>query len=148
MKIFQLFVIIISVAFIIAGCGSSRESSKEEAKDMQLQSTPSGLKYADLIEGTGSKPTYGNTVTIAYVGKLENGNVFESTYKSGKPMTIVLGRGDLIEGLQEALLTMNEGGKRYLEIPPDLAYGSRGVRDIIPPNATLIFELELLKVEK
>ena len=148
MKIFQLFVIIISAAFIIAGCGSSKESSKEESQEMQLQSTPSGLKYADLTEGTGSRPTYGNKVTIAYVGKLENGKVFESTYKSGKPMTIVLGHGDLIEGLQEAILTMKEGGKRYLEIPPDLAYGSRGVRDVIPPNSTLVFELELMKVEK
>ena len=147
MKINFILISIISLALLVS-CGGSKESAKKDTEQMQMETTPSGLKYAVLMEGNGKKPTFGNKITIAYTGKLEDGKVFESTYKNNRPMTVVLGEGDLIEGLQEALLTMKEGGKRYLEIPPDLAYGSRGVRDVIPPNSTLIFELELLKVEK
>lgn len=109
--------------------------------------TPSGLKYIDLVEGQGATPQDGQTVTVHYTGAFENGQQFENSYQRGRPAQFHLGTGALIKGWEEGLKTMKVGGKRRLIIPPELAYGSLGRPPRIPPNATLVFELELLDVK-
>lgn len=106
--------------------------------------TESGLKYIDVVEGTGASPTLGQTVVVNYTGWLESdGTKFDSSLDRGSPSEFVL--GEVIEGWNEGLSTMKEGGERRLIIPPDLAYGEAG-RTGIPPNSTLIFDVELLEV--
>lgn len=107
--------------------------------------TESGLRITDLVEGEGEEATPGRNVVVNYRGTLENGKEFDSSYGRG-PFTFPLGGGRVIQGWDEGVAGMKVGGKRRLVIPPDLAYGSRGAGGIIPPDATLIFEVELLEV--
>jgi peptidylprolyl isomerase len=106
--------------------------------------TPSGLKYSDLVVGTGENPRPGQMVTVHYTGTLENGTKFDSSVDRGQPFTFQIGAGRVIKGWDEGVMTMKVGGKRRLIIPPSLGYGARGAGGVIPPNATLIFEVELL----
>src|SRR6185436_838100 len=108
--------------------------------------TPSGLKIQDLKVGDGPSPQMGQTVSVQYIGRLENGTEFNNSYKmpGGKPVEFTLGR--VIEGWNEGLSTMKVGGKRKLYIPSNLAYGPAG-RPGIPPNSDLIFEIELLGIK-
>lgn len=108
--------------------------------------TASGLRYIDLVEGTGEKPRPGQTVTVHYKGTFENGTKFESSLDSGQPYEFRIGQGLVIKGWDEGLMTMKVGGKRKLIVPPRLGYGAGG-NDTIPPNSTLIFEDELLGVK-
>jgi FKBP-type peptidyl-prolyl cis-trans isomerase FkpA len=108
--------------------------------------TASGLKYIDEVIGSGPSPTPGKTVTVHYTGALENGTKFESSLDSGEPLVFKIGTGAVIKGWDEGLMTMKVGGKRRLIIPPELAYGAMG-RPSIPPNSTLIFEIEMLNVK-
>jgi len=107
---------------------------------------PSGLQYKILKAGTGKKPTEGDTVECIHRGTLIDGTEFDSSYRSKKPMTFKVS-GGIIQGWSEALKLMPVGSKWQLFIPPQLAYGDRGAGDIIGPNATLIFEVELLAVK-
>lgn len=109
--------------------------------------TPSGLKYSDLVVGAGESPKPGQMVTVHYTGTLENGTKFDSSVDRGQPFTFQIGVGRVIKGWDEGVMTMKVGGKRKLIIPPDLGYGARGAGGVIPPNATLIFEVELLGVQ-
>jgi len=109
--------------------------------------TASGLKMTDLVEGTGPSPKAGQTVTVHYTGTLENGFKFDSSVDKGKPADFVIGRGQVIKGWDEGLMTMKVGGKRKLVIPPQLGYGSHGRPPDIPGNSTLIFDIELLGVK-
>jgi peptidylprolyl isomerase len=109
--------------------------------------TPTGLKYADLEIGKGKPAQMFKKVTVHYTGTLENGKVFDSSKKSGRAFSFKLGAGEVIPGWDEGLSGMLEGGKRKLTIPPQLAYGEEGVETLIPPNSTLIFEVELISVK-
>lgn len=108
--------------------------------------TPSGLQYVDIVEGTGDMPKTGQIVTVHYTGTLENGRKFDSSRDRNQPFEFPIGAGRVIKGWDEGLSTMKVGGQRKLIIPPDLGYGSRGAGGVIPPNATLIFDVELLGI--
>lgn len=108
--------------------------------------TESGLQYIDLVEGTGATPQQGQTVIVHYTGTLENGTKFDSSRDRNQPFSFPLGAGRVIRGWDEGISTMKVGGRRQLIIPPELGYGSRGAGGVIPPNATLIFDVELLRI--
>jgi FKBP-type peptidyl-prolyl cis-trans isomerase len=108
--------------------------------------TASGLKYVDQAVGTGDVAVAGKTVSVHYTGWLENGKKFDSSVDRGQPFSFPLGAGRVIKGWDEGVQGMKVGGKRKLTIPSDLGYGSRGAGGVIPPNATLIFDVELLGV--
>jgi FKBP-type peptidyl-prolyl cis-trans isomerase len=108
--------------------------------------TASGLKYVDQVIGTGELAVAGKTTTVHYTGRLENGTKFDSSVDRGQPFSFPLGAGRVIKGWDEGVQGMKVGGKRKLTIPSDLGYGSRGAGGVIPPNATLIFDVELLGV--
>ena len=113
----------------------------------KTQTLPSGLRITELEVGTGAEAVAGQTVEVHYRGTLENGKQFDASYDRGKPFTFPLGRGQVIKGWDEGVQGMKVGGKRKLVIPPELGYGSRGAGGVIPPNATLIFEVELLDIK-
>ncbi|MHC5935770.1 FKBP-type peptidyl-prolyl cis-trans isomerase [Nostoc sp.] len=117
------------------------------SSDDNVVTTPSGLKYVELKEGTGATPQPGQTVEVHYVGTLENGTKFDSSRDRGQPFSFKIGVGQVIKGWDEGLSTMKVGGRRQLIIPPELGYGSRGAGGVIPPNATLHFDVELLGVK-
>jgi len=109
--------------------------------------TASGLKYTDLVEGTGASPQKGQTVTVHYTGTLANGKKFDSSYDHGRPADFRIGIGSVIKGWDEGLMSMKVGGKRRLVIPSALGYGPEGRPPDIPGNSTLIFDVELLGVK-
>ncbi|NJM73684.1 MAG: FKBP-type peptidyl-prolyl cis-trans isomerase [Scytonema sp. RU_4_4] len=115
--------------------------------DANVVTTPSGLKYTELKEGTGATPKTGQTVEVHYTGTLEDGTKFDSSRDRNRPFDFKLGVGQVIKGWDEGLSTMKVGGRRQLIIPPELGYGARGAGGVIPPNATLVFDVELLKVK-
>jgi FKBP-type peptidyl-prolyl cis-trans isomerase FkpA len=116
----------------------------ENAKKEGVQTTASGLQYRVLREGDGPKPNPYSEVEVHYKGTLIDGKVFDSSYERGEPISFLLGQ--VIQGWQEGVQLMPVGSKYEFVIPGDLAYGSRGVPGTIPPNAPLIFEVELLKI--
>jgi peptidylprolyl isomerase len=133
-----------ALAFLCVGLAAAGLNA---AKKEKVNTTPSGLKYIDTVVGTGPAPTKGKRVTVHYTGTFENGKKFDSSVDRKEPFTFVLGVGQVIRGWDEGVATMKVGGKRKLIIPPQLAYGERGAGNVIPPNATLNFDVELLKVE-
>ena len=111
----------------------------------QENKSETGLKYIDEVVGTGASPSPGRTVVVHYTGLLENGTKFDSSLDRGRPFEFPIGMGRVIRGWDEGVMTMKVGGKRKLIIPPALGYGARDMGKI-PPNSTLIFEVELLDV--
>ena len=135
-----------AAAFAFAAIGTG----DEKKDDHDWKSNPTGLKYEDVKVGTGAQPKTGQTVVVHYTGWLwENnakGKKFDSSVDRNEPFKFQLG-GRVIKGLNEGVATMKVGGKRLLLIPPQLAYGTQGYGGVIPPNATLLFEVELMGIE-
>ncbi|OQY66686.1 MAG: peptidylprolyl isomerase [Polyangiaceae bacterium UTPRO1] len=142
------------IAALAIGCERSQEvggaagapAGKTDTMAENLETAPSGLQYVDLKVGTGASPQTGQTAVVHYTGWLVDGKKFDSSKDRGQPFSFALGRGQVIKGWDEGVATMKVGGVRKLVIPPDLAYGARGAGGVIPPNATLTFEVELLEV--
>lgn len=130
----------IVVLTVALGVGGSMAENNQEV------TTPSGLKYVDQVVGTGEAAVAGRNVSVHYTGWLENGKKFDSSVDRGQPFSFPLGAGRVIKGWDEGVQGMKVGGKRKLTIPSDLGYGSRGAGGVIPPNATLVFDVELLGV--
>lgn len=126
---------------------ASAETNNMDAQNADnTTTTPSGLKYIDLEVGTGAEPQKGQAVVVHYTGTLEDGSKFDSSRDRGQPFSFKIGIGQVIKGWDEGVATMKVGGRRQLIIPPELGYGSRGAGGVIPPNATLIFDVELIRI--
>ncbi len=116
------------------------------SNEENVVTTDSGLQYVEIVEGEGASPQPGDTVVVHYTGTLEDGTKFDSSRDRGQPFSFKIGVGQVIKGWDEGVASMKVGGRRKLIIPPDLGYGSRGAGGVIPPNATLIFDVELLRI--
>ena len=130
----------IVILFLLAAFISSCESVT-----LEDPANYPNLKITDIVIGKGAQPTFGSTVTVHYVGTLTNGKMFDSSRERNEPFSFRIGTSEVIKGWDVGLSTMKVGGKRKLEIPPEMGYGSRAV-GTIPANSTLIFEVELLNV--
>ena len=140
-----MLIAIIVAAAVVAFVAIYVVSTLRGSKAAPEITTASGLKYQDLKVGDGASPAPNQTVSVHYIGRLENGTEFNNSYKMGKPVEFKL--GGVIPGWQEGLQTMKVGGKRRLWIPSKLAYGPAGRPPAIPPNANLDFDLELLGIK-
>ncbi len=146
-------ILLVAAAVALPGCSRTEKAPAPEAKPggaagKGAVTTASGLSYTDLVVGTGPAPLSGKPVKVHYTGWLENGTKFDSSVDRGEPFTLVIGAGQVIPGWDEGVMTMKVGGKRKLVVPPQLGYGANGAGGVIPPNATLIFEVELLDVAR
>ena len=125
---------------------TAKPAASKGAAPAQWITTTSGLKYRDVVVGKGAQPKEGDAVVVNYTGKFTSGKVFDTSVGK-KPFEFALGRGQVIKGWDEGVGSMHVGGKRKLLIPPDLAYGANGYPGVIPPNSTLTFDVELLKIK-
>jgi FKBP-type peptidyl-prolyl cis-trans isomerase FkpA len=146
-----LFVLLTSAALMFAQATSTTPATSTKPKTTTKKRAPakttaSGVQYWDLKLGTGDVASKGKLVTVDYTGWLTSGKKFDSSV-GGKPFQFHLGQGEVIKGWDEGVDGMKVGGKRRLRIPPAAGYGARGAGGVIPPNATLIFEVQLLKVQ-
>jgi len=121
-------------------------SLEDVANKEDVKTTESGLRYVDIQKGEGEMPQQGDTVVVHYTGSLADGTKFDSSRDRDRPFSFKLGKGQVIKGWEEGIATMRVGGRRQLIIPPELGYGQRGAGGVIPPNATLIFDVELLRI--
>jgi peptidylprolyl isomerase len=121
------------------------DAAKNPAENI---TTASGLKYQEVKAGTGDSPATGQTVEVHYTGTLENGTKFDSSRDRGQTFKFQIGVGQVIKGWDEGVGSMKVGGRRNLIIPPNLGYGERGAGGVIPPNATLLFDVELIGISK
>ena len=121
-------------------------SSIDSQKTSEDNNSPAALQTTDLVVGMGSEAKDGDTVSVNYIGTLEDGTKFDSSYDRNQPFSFTIGAGNVIQGWDQGIPGMKEGGKRKLVIPYQLAYGEEGRPPQIPPKATLIFEVQLLKI--
>ncbi len=161
-------VVVLAAGLLLAGCGRKPRQTEQAAgntetpvetqtkrqaypmpdlSSLDLTTTPSGLQYADLVVGEGTQPKTGQTAEVHYTLWLEDGKLIQRSRDHGQPFSFQLNTGQVIKGWDEGVSGMHAGGKRVLVIPPDLAYGERGAGGMIPPNATIVFEVELLEVK-
>lgn len=136
---------VVLIVAVLAFLGYSIWSGRAD-EDENLITTASGLQYQDLIVGEGPLAEAGDTVQVHYTGWLTDDTIFDSSVDRGQPFSFTLGQGGVIQGWDEGVAGMQVGGKRKLVIPPELGYGAAGSGSTIPPNATLIFEVELLDI--
>ena len=138
-------------AAALVGLALAAISSAGPAAAVEATTTASGLKIIDTKVGTGATPRNGQICVMHYTGWLynngEKGKKFDSSVDRGQPFSFTIGQGQVIAGWDEGVSTMQVGGKRTLIIPPELGYGARGAGGVIPPNATLMFDVELLDVK-
>ncbi len=138
---FILVQVLVALCTVATGGAEEQESGKGAGK---MVTTESGLQYMDLVVGAGRQAELGDTATVHYTGWLADGKKFDSSLDRNEPFSFRVGAGQVIKGWDEGVGTMQVGGKRKLIIPPQLGYGARGAGNVIPPNATLTFEVELL----
>jgi FKBP-type peptidyl-prolyl cis-trans isomerase FkpA len=144
-------------ALLAGGCGPTGNTETRQAASVagpppashpdKVVTTPSGLVYEDLVTGNGAVAAPGQTVTVHYTGWLTDDTKFDSSRDRNEPFVFPLGAGSVIPGWDEGVTGMKVGGRRKLTIPPQLGYGAHGAGGVIPPNATLVFEVELLDVK-
>jgi len=137
----------VTAAAILLALGGYLLANRGSSSQGKEFTTASGLKYVDERAGTGPNPRPGQKVTVNYRGTLENGKQFDSSYDKGQPYEFVIGRGNVIKGWDEGLMTMKVGGKRKLIVPSELGYGPMGYGRDIPPNAKLLFDVEMLGIK-
>lgn len=137
-----LLMLAFTAVLAMVSCSGSKDAASDKPKD-EYTTLPSGLKYKDLKIGDGPEIRTGQKVTVHYTGKLQDGTVFDSSVERNLSFDFTIGRGQVIKGWDEGVLSMRVGGKRILIIPPDLGYGTRAVGKI-PANSTLTFEVEVL----
>jgi peptidylprolyl isomerase len=143
------------LASLAGGCDRDERSASPAVSpaasggtmDAKTETTASGLQYVEVKPGQGASPQKGQTVTVQYTGWLVDGTKFDSSRDRNQPFSFRLGQGQVIKGWDEGVATMKIGGVRKLIIPPELAYGARGAGGVIPANATLTFEVELLSAQ-
>jgi len=152
---FALVVALTAMLVGALGCGGDKPSTSGASSTStpmkvsgQPTTTPSGLQYWDIAVGSGATAVPGSTVKVHYSGFLTNGQKFDSSRDRGEPFSFPLGAGQVIKGWDEGVAGMKVVGQRQLRIPPELGYGAAGAGGAIPPNATLIFDVELLGVGK
>ena len=153
---FGLVLLLFGLLVVAFGCGNNDKSNAANAPSTsspmkvngQPTTTPSGLQYWDIVVGTGGTAGAGTAVKVHYTGFLTTGEKFDSSRDRGEPFSFSLGAGQVIKGWDEGVAGMKVGGQRQLRIPPGLGYGASGAGGVIPPNATLIFDVELLEVRK
>jgi peptidylprolyl isomerase len=141
-----LVVAVVAMTLFIFRDAIFSPGTQPESAVGELITTATGLQYQDLVIGEGQQAQAGNRVRVHYTGWLEDGTQFDSSVERKEPFEFDLGVGDVIKGWDEGVSGMQVGGKRRLIIPPELAYGTTGAGSLIPPNATLIFEVELLAI--
>lgn len=150
MKQLFLGIVIILVLGLVAFVFSlTRELQEEPQVQEQEETSPMqtmNLKIEDIVTGEGAEAVQGKTAVMHYTGTLLDGTKFDSSLDRGTPFSFVLGANQVIAGWDQGVSGMKVGGKRMLTVPPDLAYGSQGIPGVIPPDSTLVFELELLDV--
>ncbi len=155
MRQLTVLLLLLMVALLVPDTGMTASAQKAAAKKpagpAQVSGNPvttaDGLQYWDLNKGNGALAVSGKTVRVHYTGWLATGKEFDSSLDRGEPIEFVLGAGRVIKGWDEGIAGMKVGGKRQLRIPPQLAYGQRGAGSVIPPNATLVFDVELVSVK-
>jgi peptidylprolyl isomerase len=141
--------VLLTASILLSTAAAADDKKDENPKDKKTEyvTTKSGLKYLDETVGTGAEAKAGNKVTVHYTGTLKDGTQFDSSRTRNKPFVFKLGVGKVIKGWDEGVAGMKVGGKRKLVIPSDLAYGKEGTGGVIPPDAELTFEVELLDVK-
>jgi peptidylprolyl isomerase len=143
--------VLIGLSAFLAACGST-ERARGFSADLGVDTTrmthaPAGFWYGDVTVGQGKEARDGSTVTVHYTGWLPNGKKFDSSRDRGEPFAFTIGAGQVIRGWDEGVKGMREGGRRKLVLPPAMAYGEAGAPPDIPPGATLVFDVEALKVD-
>jgi len=142
-----IIAIIVGVIIVTFKMNQSSDQAAVNSSGQPLVTTSSGLQYEEVVVGNGASPQTGQKVVVHYTGTLTDGQKFDSSRDRGQPFKFALGVGQVIKGWDEGLSTMKVGGKRNLVIPANLGYGARAVGNVIPANATLHFEVELLGIE-
>jgi len=144
-----LALLLVLCALALPACGEDGDAegaNKSKTERGTPVTTPSGLQYEDIVVGKGASPKPGQTVIVHYTGTFPDGKKFDSSRDKNQPFPFQIGVGQVIKGWDEGVASMKVGGKRKLIVPPELAYGSRGYGGVIPPNATLVFDVELLEL--
>lgn len=143
----RIILFVVCLALVVGGVYLIDQKTKVSQNTKIMQNESTELKSEDIVVGTGVEAISQKQVTVHYTGTLTDGTKFDSSLDRGDPFEFTLGAGEVIQGWDMGVVGMKVGGKRKLTIPPALGYGERGAGSVIPPNSTLIFDIELLKVE-